>query len=217
MRRFPPNATYSKTRNTITANPPPMITARPAEVNDRPCAIIRTVEAMIHATSIAKTGIMCCEDIIGNRVSNAHQAPMVTTTMPVRRRRSGTGYPNIYSFVTSAGPMASGNSASGIPQIRQAITSACNTRLRSIMISPKLAIVPEITKRSVRYKPVSLACATAHGLGRISEGKHTPPFPFVRSGVDCGRAGIFREPGKAAMRLPGSVTSPAHGRSWVDS
>lgn len=35
-------------------------------------------------------------------------------------------------------------------------------------------------------------------------------------GVDPRKAGIFQQPVKAAMRLPGSLTSPAHGGSWVD-
>jgi hypothetical protein len=37
-----------------------------------------------------------------------------------------------------------------------------------------------------------------------------------RFGVDFRIAGIFRIPGKADMRLPGSLSGPAHGGSWVE-
>jgi len=37
----------------------------------------------------------------------------------------------------------------------------------------------------------------------------------VRIGVESRTAGIFREPGKAAMLLSGSRIDPAYGWSWV--
>lgn len=37
-----------------------------------------------------------------------------------------------------------------------------------------------------------------------------------RIGVAFGMAGIFQLPGKAAMRLQGSLSGPAYGGSWVE-